>query len=802
MSIHVVRWILLIEGWILLLGPAALIQGLAGLALDPNSALAGDLHGLDPDQIREGTKLLAKLMVVLMGIGILCHASAWGLKRNKTWAKWTAMAAGILQLPLFPIFTVAGGIVAWVAWKWQPSENTELGSHPDDRESALVKGLRTVITFGMLILACSQLYRFTSTLGLPLTDLGDFGLAYLFAGQFVVTILHELGHLFAALTVGFRFQVINIGPVTISKDARGRRTFHFDIKRVFNHSGFLGAIPKTEENLRSNMMMIVLAGPFVSLNVGAILFLAMLSTPGTSMAPYGEIMGYASVIFALDFAANLIPIGHCDGSMLLGLACNNQRGKKIVSALISAMHGDRAEVAAGEGSIEEQIVARKKAVESVREHNGGSETTEQAAQSYIQLGLAELQGGDATQAEVHLRKALAIIEATRTKVHPLLRGAAYNGLARTLHQQERYSESRAAGDQAIELYEGAKEAMPKMEDLLEIYLSIADLQLALRQYGDAIMTVEQALMSLPGGARNALITARLCRVHAAAMLGGKSAQAGDSVRRAANALQSSAMRTEDRVLAYTELGALACELWNTGSEEAGVQLARTVLSRLEAVHASVESLARARMVLADMLCRSGQVDEAEALLALVPDTLTGESQKAFLGTRGTIQMRLKRMDDALATYTQLLKLGSNERDIAGVKATLALVYESMNNAEETELHAREACNILVPLEHSDASEALFVLARVMWTSGDENAEAYFEEGRRILSASEGTTAAQRARFLETAAADFAGRNLKVPAQMLQRDAANLRSTLRPVSLTVTRTDVAVAEEEEEEEESE
>lgn len=786
MSIQAIRWILLVEGWLLLLGPGALVKALAEMALGAQNGSPEALPGIDPEQFREATKVLAKLMVVFMGVGALSLASAWGLKRNRIWAKWAGLVSGVVQLLGFPIFTIAGGVVIWGLWKWEPVEAEASGEprHPDEGDNPVAQGIRMAITFALLILACSQLYRFTASIGLPPSDWGELGIVYLFLGQFVVTILHELGHLFAAFAVGFRFEVINVGPVTVFKDARGRRTFDFNFRRIFSHSGFLGAIPKTEENLRSNMMILVFAGPFVSLNVGALLFLTMLSTPGTELAAYGEIMGYAAVIFGLDFVANLIPVGHCDGSMLLGLALNNATGKRILAALTAAMHSDRADAAAGEGSIEDRIDARKKAIEVAREFQGGAEKkTAHSGQGYIQLGLAELQSGAAAQAEEHFKKALDIFDGMKTGAHPVLRAAALDGLARALQALSRYNESRAAGEQAIELYEASKEKLPSMDGLLEVNLNIADLQLALGQHGDAIMTIEQAVTSLPGGAKNALMTARLYRVHAAAALGGKSTQAGSSVRRAVQMLQSPSMRPQDRIAAYTELAALANDLWAAGSDEAAIELARTAVAKLVSVSASNDVVSRCKLAVAEMLGRKGRFDEAEATLSTIPEAVAGQARKLLLETRAYLHLHSNKMEESLASYRELLRLEGTDRETASVKVSLALVYEAMEQGEEAANWARDACNTLMPLEHPDAAEALFALSRVMYASGDENAEAYFEEGRRIVVSNEMLPAARKVRMFESAAPKFEASNWKGPAKMLTRDVAQLRASIKTVELT-------------------
>jgi tetratricopeptide (TPR) repeat protein len=450
------------------------------------------------------------------------------------------------------------------------------------------------------------------------------------------------------------------------------------------------------------------------------------------------------------------------------------------------MHGDRAEAAAGGGSIEEHVTERKKAVEAALNVAGVSEKTAHSAQSYIQLGLAEYQADSCDEAVEHLQKALEICDSMGPRAaHPVLRAAALDGLARTYHRQGRYNESRASGEQALEIYEQSKEGMPSMDGLLELNLNIADLQLALRRFGDAVMTVEQTIGSIPGG-RNAWMTARLYRVHAAAMIGGKSAQASASVKRAAQALENPAIPAGHRQDAYAELAALASELWEAGSDEAAIRLARRACECLAALGAPADLLNRSRLSLAAMLTRSGQQEEASAILTSISGVTAPSLRKALLEESGELHLRNQEPEEALASYSELLELAADPKEAASVQVSLAIVHEAMRNGEQAAQCAREACNTLVPLEHHDAADALFALSRAMWAAGDENAELYFEEGRRILGENESLSPANKARLVESAIPRFEAATLSQPASQLKRDAAQMRSSFKPVVLAATR----------------
>lgn len=94
-------------GLLLLLALAAIVTPLGAVALDASAFLArlpGWFLGLSIASIAGG---LAALGAANLAIG-------WGLWQLKPWGRLWAMIAGVLQIPLVPLGTLAGGASLYV----------------------------------------------------------------------------------------------------------------------------------------------------------------------------------------------------------------------------------------------------------------------------------------------------------------------------------------------------------------------------------------------------------------------------------------------------------------------------------------------------------------------------------------------------------------------------------------------------------------------------------------------------------------------------------------------------------------
>jgi len=104
----------LIAAYYFLLGGFLLILAAGSLLVPISAVLLGTSEFLArlPSWFLGSTLLLiAGLLALLAGA---CLAIGWGLWQLKPWARLWAMIAGVLQIPLVPIGTVAGGASLYV----------------------------------------------------------------------------------------------------------------------------------------------------------------------------------------------------------------------------------------------------------------------------------------------------------------------------------------------------------------------------------------------------------------------------------------------------------------------------------------------------------------------------------------------------------------------------------------------------------------------------------------------------------------------------------------------------------------
>jgi hypothetical protein len=129
---------------------------------------------------------------------------------------------------------------------------------------------------------------------LPFATSLDF--VWLLAAAFCALIVHEMGHLLAALGFEFHFLGASVGPVNI-QTMHGEWKISFVPRRIF--SGSISAIPCTMEQWRGEMLIVIAAGPIFTL-VAALLV--------ASVGMSGQVFQIAFVqLSMLLFILGLIP---------------------------------------------------------------------------------------------------------------------------------------------------------------------------------------------------------------------------------------------------------------------------------------------------------------------------------------------------------------------------------------------------------------------------------------------------------------------------------------------------------------
>ncbi len=97
----------LVGGFLAVLAAGSLVVPVAAVLLDASAFLAR----LPGWFLGSTLLLIAGFFAVL---AIACLAIGWGLWQLKPWGRTWAMIAGVLQIPLVPIGTIAGGASLYV----------------------------------------------------------------------------------------------------------------------------------------------------------------------------------------------------------------------------------------------------------------------------------------------------------------------------------------------------------------------------------------------------------------------------------------------------------------------------------------------------------------------------------------------------------------------------------------------------------------------------------------------------------------------------------------------------------------
>ncbi len=91
----------------------------------------------------------------------------------------------------------------------------------------------------------------------------------------------------------------------------------------------MAAVPVSENHIRSSEMIVVFAGPFAWLNASLLCWFVSLKATGTPLQDYWGLAAVLAIMFAADFATNLLPIGYSDGSMLWHLLLWTKHGQDL-----------------------------------------------------------------------------------------------------------------------------------------------------------------------------------------------------------------------------------------------------------------------------------------------------------------------------------------------------------------------------------------------------------------------------------------------------------------------------------------
>ncbi|HTB10996.1 MAG TPA: site-2 protease family protein [Bryobacteraceae bacterium] len=588
---------------------------------------------------------------------------------------------------------------------------------------------------------------------------------YLFSvGLIVVTTIHELGHATVAWALGFKFHALNIGPLTIVRDHYGHRHFLFDWNRLLGHGGYAAATPVSEEHIRSNAIMMVFAGPFASLNAGLLCWLIYLKVPGTAWEAHWGIPGILAILFVADFVGNLIPIGYCDGTMLLHLILWTKHGQDLYAIHLASKTHDDATQRLVEQDFAGEVKLRQKALDQLKAR--GDSPTLQLGHSYQALGFAQLNNSQKREAAANFQQSIEVFQKC-SNADPVFEANSWKGLEKVYRIRQLPEEAQKAARAALAAFEKSRNDLNDKMDrpsAAGIGGAIAQLHADLRHYGEGLREIEKALAMLPDSPKYLMKRAELMRLEMRCEAGLENfGLAKAATNRAAAILRSPKIPETERTHAASAMGSLAATAWMAGGADNAAELFLEAIQALEKKGPSSRAV-QLRIVLASVLRKECRFAEAETALPEEGD-FEPERRRTFLEVRGEIYAETDRAALAVADGREALKLVQQEPEenpvgVASAQAKLAEFLLADGKIDDAAELARQACDELMPRRHVDAAGALVTLALIL---NNESSEAYVEEALRLVRESPLGQAGTTGRAL-------AG---------LQRRAGRLQPTLEP-----------------------
>lgn len=785
----IVTTLLMVEGGIFLAG------GLApGVQEMIQSVLSQHPEVIPADKLGEVIAVFVWLQRISMAFGLLCMFGGWGASQRKPWGRWLSVAASVLNLLIFPIGSALGvcGLILFVPG--EPKRAAEDGAPLKSEKPEPVSHVLVMIASLALVVYLSHgLRRFAASHGLPVDPNGGLDLVWILVGQLCFTLFHELGHLLAAWAVGFRFHEMNVGPFTLSERPGGGWAFRFDVGRILMAGGYLQAIPTTTKDLRMNWILVAVAGPAASLFLAMIGFLALLSLAGTPYAAYWEIPAFVTAICAADCLANLLPLGLTDGALLGHTLLNTNRGKGILAGLEAAMLNDKADRDGNLMDPAEVLAARRKALEQL-EKSSESNGLALAAQR-IEFASAARLNGQVEEAAAALREAGDALMGLGG-VPDLVWFRYWVDMYETATARRQYTSAAGARDRALEYGDKLRGEKMDWDAMVPIRLACARLSMSDADYLTAVESIQSARKACPARRAASAFAAELLAVEGECELRlGRRGAAEALLRSAVEVAQE--LPEAQQTVAMEALARSAASLGTSGDLDLAQPLFQTAVAGLDAkASAAVAALHRAAW--AESLYENGKLAESKAVLAPL-----NAANLAFAADVETLRAQLllaeDRPRDAVTVLTPLLEPPPAEISEARrleLAQTQALRSWALFRCGETGgavADARTACDALMPTEHPGAAPALMTLAMAIVDENADLAEAYVQEGSRLICDSALYTPMTKASRLTDMARGVVQVQRKDWAKRLMEQAAKVRAERGRTALSMATSGAAAAE---------
>jgi hypothetical protein len=267
--------------------------------------------------------------------------AVWQVPRTSNWAKFWAVAAGIVNLAvlvhllhsrfnsendlavLVGAVVVVGLVVSSVWTRLSPKLRivSKRAPIPGDGTSRALNRLVSLLGFSASVAGIVWWILWTHRSGIPVSV----GIAFFFqllAIGLVVTVVHELGHTITGLGLGMKLRLFQIGPLAW-RVREGRWAFKFNRKELFAASGATGMAPTSPRPELVDRILLVAGGPLANLLAALLAFGIAIPGGDGNTGQWRGIVALFAVFSLIGFAFNLIPMpsrrSYSDGAQIYQL---------------------------------------------------------------------------------------------------------------------------------------------------------------------------------------------------------------------------------------------------------------------------------------------------------------------------------------------------------------------------------------------------------------------------------------------------------------------------------------------------
>jgi Zn-dependent protease/tetratricopeptide (TPR) repeat protein len=690
---------------------------------------------------RAALRLLALAHLYILLTGLFCLVTARGLRRNRFWASGVGICTSVLLLIGLPWLTILGGIGLYVLL--DPKERAvpagvAVTTKPTTdfwaakRKSKAQEFVLTVFGIAIWPLLVWFFY-YAHRAGMPAWRPGLIFWVWLSVFAILNTTLHESGHAIVAWAAGFHLRVVSIGPFTFVRD-HTRFRFRFNLGKLFETGGYMGAVPVSEHNLRLYQIAVTAAGPLTNVITCLVCLDIFFSLPGTEYQSLWWIAAFNAVLAGVYAVSNLIPLGYCDGSMLLHLILWTPAGRLLADHHILAQMREEADACHGRADFAREIELKEARLQ--RSLAYGRDNAFMIAACRQSLGSAYMLFQDWPAAEFQYRKCQDL--EAEMAANPALASNVWSGLHLALIRRHHVAEARTAYTTVVDILEKRKAAKDSPAGPAVTLAMLAQAHLHSGAFEAALKEIGPALNSLPRDSSRMSLYGHLLRSKAVCLLNLGDTEAGlAAAKSAADVFRSPENPPLRRNLGWEDVADLGSELWRAGQSALPIELLREAIGQLESGAATTVA-ANYRIKLTSILRQLGRLNEARAELP-AERAITANTRRAFLTERAQIHLVSGAADLAIADCRELVDLWrahpcAPPNEIACAEALLAKACLAGGQVQEADTLALHAADVLGPLHHPLVASCLITLALVRAQSDSQQSAAMIAEAYRLIDA--------------------------------------------------------------------